>query len=112
MQLFAGLRVRDFETARPWYERIFGEPTFLPHATEAVWTLAEDRSVYIVEHADGAGNSVVTIMVEDLDAQLAAIAGRGLEPDERVTYSNGVRKALYRDPDGNEVGFGGVPRLH
>jgi catechol 2,3-dioxygenase-like lactoylglutathione lyase family enzyme len=109
LQLFAGLRVRDFETARPWYERIFGEPTFLPHATEAVWTLAEDRSVYIVEHADGAGNSVVTILVDDLDAQVAAIAARGLEPDERVTYSNGVRKALYRDPDGNEVGFGGTP---
>ena len=31
-----------------------------------------------------------------------------LEPDERETYSNGVRKALYRDPDGNELGFGGA----
>jgi hypothetical protein len=34
---------------------------------------------------------------------------RGLEPDERETYSNGVRKALYRDPEGNELGFGGAP---
>jgi len=33
----------------------------------------------------------------------------GLEPDERETYSNGVRKALYRDPEGNELGFGGAP---
>ena len=40
---------------------------------------------------------------------LAAIAARGLEPDECETYSNGVRKALYRDPDGNELGFGGAP---
>ena len=31
------------------------------------------------------------------------------EPDERETYSNGVRKVLYRDPDGNELGFGGAP---
>ena len=83
--------------------------TFLPHATEAVWTLAEDRSVYIVEHAEGAGQSVVTVMVDDLDAQVAAIAARGLEPDERLTYSNGVRKVLYRDADGNELGFGGAP---
>ena len=81
----------------------------LPNATEAVWTLAEDRSVYVVEHADGAGNSVVTIFVDDLDALVAAVAARGLEPDERETYSNGVRKVLYRDPDGNEVGFGGAP---
>ena len=109
LHLFAGLRVRDFQAARPWYERLLGEPTFFPHATEAVWTLAEYRSVYVVEHADRAGNSVVTIFLEDLDARLAAIAARGLEPDARETYSNGVRKALYRDPDGNELGFGGPP---
>ncbi len=109
LHLFAGLRIRDFQAARPWYERLLGEPTFLPHATEAVWTLAEDRSVYIVEHADGAGSSVVTIFVDDLDAYVAAIAARGLEPAARETYSNGVRKVLYRDPDGNELGFGGAP---
>ena len=74
-----------------------------------MWTLADDRSVYIVEQADGAGHSVVTILVDDLDARVAAIAARGLEPDERLAYSNGVRKALYRDPDGNELGFGGAP---
>lgn len=110
MHLFAGLRVRDLQASRPWYERLLGEPTFFPHATEAVWTLAEDRSVYVVAQAHGAGNSVVTIFLDDLDAHLAAIAARGLEPDERETYSNGVRKVIYRDPDGNELGFGGAPR--
>ncbi len=110
LHLFAGLRVRDFDAARPWYERLLGLPTFFPHATEAVWTLAEDRSIYVVEHPDGAGNSVVTIFLEDLDAHVAAIAARGLEPDERETYANGVRKVIYRDPDGNELGFGGAPR--
>ena len=109
LHLFAGLRVREFEAARPWYERLLGEPTFFAHATEAVWTLAEDRSVYVEEHDEGAGNSVVTIFVDDLDAHVDTIAARGLEPDERLTYSNGVRKALYRDPDGNELGFGGAP---
>jgi catechol 2,3-dioxygenase-like lactoylglutathione lyase family enzyme len=108
LHLFAGLRVRDFAAARAWYEQLLGEPTFFPHATEAVWTLADDRSVYVVQ-ADDAGNGVVTLFVEDLDAYVAEIAGRGLEPDERETYSNGVRKAIYRDPDGNEVGLGGAP---
>jgi hypothetical protein len=27
----------------------------------------------------------------------------------RETYSNGVRKITYRDPHGNEIGFGGAP---
>jgi hypothetical protein len=39
---------------------------------------------------------------------VAATAARGLEPDERLTYSNGPRKTLYRD-NGNELGFGGAP---
>ena len=109
LHLFAGLRVRDFEAARPWYERLLGEPSFFPHDTEAVWTLADDRSVYIVEHPDGAGHSVVTIWVDDLDTHTAPIAARGIEPAEREKYRNGVRKVIYRDPDGNEVGFAGAP---
>jgi hypothetical protein len=86
-----------------------GEPAFFPHATEAVWTLAEDRSVYVVEHPERAGNSVVTVFVDDLDVRVAAIAGRGLEPDDIETYPNGVRKVIYRDQDGNELGFAGSP---
>jgi catechol 2,3-dioxygenase-like lactoylglutathione lyase family enzyme len=109
LHLFAGLRVRDFQAARPWYERLLGEPAFFPHASEAVWTLAEDRSVYVVEHADGPGGGVVTIFVDDLDSVVAGVAARGLEPQERLTLSNGVRKAIYRDPDGNELGFAGAP---
>jgi catechol 2,3-dioxygenase-like lactoylglutathione lyase family enzyme len=109
LALFAGLRVHDFAVARGWYERLLGEPSFFPHPTEAVWTLADERAVYIVEDADHTGHGVVTILVDDLDAVVAEIGGRGLQPDERLTYSNGVRKALYRDPDGNEIGFGGAP---
>jgi catechol 2,3-dioxygenase-like lactoylglutathione lyase family enzyme len=94
VHLFAGLRVRDFAAALAWYERLLGEPTFFPHATEAVWTLADDRSVVIDEAAGRAGNGVVTLFVDDLDARVNEIAARGLEPDERLTYSNGVRKTL------------------
>jgi hypothetical protein len=51
----------------------------------------------------------ITIFVDDLDAIAAEIAARGIEPAERATYSNGVRKVTYRDEDGNEIGFGGAP---
>lgn len=108
-ELFAGIRVSDYETARSWYERLLGaEPSFLPHATEAVWQLAEHRFVYILEDAEGAGRALHTILVEDLDVVVADIASRGIEPDERVTYPGKARKAIYRDADGNEVAFGGV----
>ena len=108
VDLFAGIPVTDFERARAWYERLLGvEPSFLPHDTEAVWEVAEHGFVYIVERPEHAGHAVHTLFVGDLDAQLEEIAGRGLEPSEQETYDNGVRKATYRDPDGNEIGFGG-----
>jgi predicted lactoylglutathione lyase len=47
--------------------------------------------------------------VDDLDAFVSQASGRGLEPTKRETYPNGVRKAMYRDPDGNELDFGGAP---
>jgi hypothetical protein len=109
--LFAGIHVSEFAQARTWYERLLGsEPSFLPHATEAVWELAPNRFVYIVEDAERAGNSVVTIFADDLETVVDGIAARGIEPANRETYSNGVRKVTFRDPDGNEIGFGGAPQ--
>ena len=108
LDLFAGNRVGDFETAKAWYVRLLGaEPAFVPHATEAVWELAEHRFLFILEDAASAGRAIHTVFVDDLDARVADIASRGIEPDERVTYPGKARKAIYRDPDGNEIGFGG-----
>jgi catechol 2,3-dioxygenase-like lactoylglutathione lyase family enzyme len=108
VELFAGIRVRDVATAREWYERLLGEPSFLPNDFEVVWTLADGRSLYIEEDPYGAGGALITVFVADLDAVIAQISSRGLEPAEQEEYSNGVRKATYRDDDGNEVGFGGA----
>jgi hypothetical protein len=109
LDLFAGNRVSDYEAAKPWYERLLGgEPSFVPHATEAVWELAEHRFLFIVEGAERAGGAIHTVFVDDLDALVAEIATRGIEPDERVTYPGKARKAIYRDADGNEIGFGGA----
>jgi Glyoxalase/Bleomycin resistance protein/Dioxygenase superfamily len=110
LDLFAGTCVSDYGGALPWYERLLGsEPTFVPHATEAVWELAEHRYLVVEEDAERAGYARQTIMVDDLDALVSEIAGRGIEPAESESYSNGARKAIYRDADGNEIGFGGVP---
>jgi catechol 2,3-dioxygenase-like lactoylglutathione lyase family enzyme len=109
LDLFAGIPVSDYETAKSWYERLLGaEPTFIAHATEAVWELAEHRYVFILEDTDGAGRALHTIFVDDLDTVVADIASRGVGPDELVTYPGKARKAIYRDADGNEIGFGGA----
>jgi catechol 2,3-dioxygenase-like lactoylglutathione lyase family enzyme len=107
--LFAGLRVRDLDLAQPWYERLLGAPSSFPNETEVVWTLAEGRHVYIEEDPQLAGDGLVTVFVEDLEAVLSEIAGRGLEPAHHETYDNGVHKAVFVDPDGNQIGYGGAP---
>jgi catechol 2,3-dioxygenase-like lactoylglutathione lyase family enzyme len=110
LDLFAGIPVGDYARASAWYERLLGsEPSFLPNETEAVWELADHRFVYIDVRPEHAGHAMHTLFVDDLDARVRAIADRGLEPAGRETYSNGVRKVTYRDPDGNEIGFGGGP---
>jgi hypothetical protein len=111
LDLFAGIPVADYATALKWYERLLGSaPTFLPNDVEAVWELGEHRYLYIEERPDHAGHGKHTLFVDDLDAVVAQIAGRGLNPAQQETYSNGVRKITYRDPDGNEIGFGGNPQ--
>ena len=108
LDLFAGIPVANYAAALIWYERLLGAaPAFFPHNTEAVWELAEHRYVYIVQQPEHAGHAMHTLFVGDLDAHVAQIAGRGLDPAKRETYANGVRKITYRDTDGNEIGFGG-----
>ena len=110
LHLFAGIPVADYAAALEWYERLLGSPpTFFPNDIEAVWELAEHRFMYIEHLPEHAGHAMHTIFVDDLDTLVAQIADRGLDPVKRETYSNGVRKITYRDPDGNEIGFGGAP---
>ena len=107
--LFAGVRVCDVGAARTWYERFLGAaPSFFPNDVEAVWALADQRWLYVLEDAGGAGHALVTVMVADLDETVSAIAARGIEPDGREAY-DGARKVIYHDPDGNEIGVGQIP---
>jgi catechol 2,3-dioxygenase-like lactoylglutathione lyase family enzyme len=109
-ELFAGIPVRNYAAAVAWYERLLGAPpSFLPNDTEAVWEIGDHRYVYIDVRPEHAGHAMHTVFLGDFDARIAQIADRGLEPAEQETYENGVRKAIFRDPDGNEIGFGGGP---
>ena len=110
VDLFAGIPVSDYTAALTWYEKLLGSPpAFVPNDVEAVWELAEHRYVFVELRPEHAGHALHTIFLDDLDAHVTAAAGRGVEPAKRETYSNGVRKTTYVDPDGNEIGFGGAP---
>lgn len=109
-EVFAGLPVRDFKASLEWYQRLFGcPPSFFPNDREAVWALAEHRWLYIIVDEKRAGGAVQTVICTDLDTTIAEIAGRGIDFVDEERPGEGVRKVMYNDPDGNEVGIGSLP---
>jgi hypothetical protein len=90
-----------------WYKRLLGaKPTFYPNDIEAVWQLAEDRYVYMIQDANRAGGAVSMIWVDDPISEVARIAERGLEP-VRVEKHDQVWKYVFHDGNGNETGIRG-----
>jgi catechol 2,3-dioxygenase-like lactoylglutathione lyase family enzyme len=111
IDLFAGVAVSDLQRAVSWFDRFFGEAeSFEVNDTERVWTVSEHRYLYVELKPEHAGHAMVTLFVDDFDGFVDAVAQRGINPQTMETYGNGVRKAIYRDPDGNEVGVGGSPQ--
>ena len=108
VDLFAGVAVSDLQRAVGWYERFLGgAASFEPHDTERVWTVAERRHLYVVLKPEHAGHALVTLFLDDLEGFVEGVAQRGVRPESSGSYGNGVRKVVFRDPDGNEIGVGG-----
>ncbi|MET9329111.1 VOC family protein [Tsukamurella sp. NPDC003166] len=109
MDLFARLAVTDLPRAVAWGAKLFGNvEAFAPNDVEHVWTLGDHVHVYAELLPQHAGHCAVTLFLDDAADFLAAAADRGLLPDSQEVYDNGVRKAIFLDPDGNEVGIGGA----
>ncbi len=108
--MFAGIAVSNFDVALNWYRRLFGcAPSFFPNDREAVWTVGDQRWVYIIVAPERAGGTIQTIMCNGLEEAIAEIESRGIQFSKEETPDAGVRKVVYYDPDGNEIGVGRVP---
>lgn len=105
---FAGVPVRDRAVAVRWHEALLGAaPAFLPNDREAVWFLRDRLLVHVDVRPEAAGHALHTVFVADLGSCLADIAERGIRPDAVERYENGVTKAVFHDPDGDELGSEG-----
>ena len=105
--LFAALPIRDRDASLPWYSAVFDVEPTLPTDFEAVWRVLDTGSVYAVER-DNPGTGVVTLIVDDLDATVRGQRERGIDIADETVVDGAGRKALVRDPDGNEVWFVGL----
>jgi glyoxylase I family protein len=60
---------------------------------------------------DRAGSTLLNFAVDDLEAQVAELAVRGLVLGEIQAANKGVRTASISDPDGNRITFVGDFRI-
>jgi predicted enzyme related to lactoylglutathione lyase len=104
-RVLAGVAVADVEAAVQWYERLFGRsPDALPMEGLAEWHLPAGGVVQLVASADRAGRSLLTLDLDDLEQELAAMQGRGLDAGAvDDTTSDKVLIATTTDPEGNEI---------
>jgi catechol 2,3-dioxygenase-like lactoylglutathione lyase family enzyme len=102
---FAGLPVSDFAAAYEWYVRLLGRPAdMFPHEREAVWQLTPTSSVYVVQDSVRAGSGLVTLALDDLDANEERLGADGLALTEQ-SGSASPRRLVVKDADGNSVTF-------
>ncbi|SEH77651.1 hypothetical protein SAMN04489835_4000 [Mycolicibacterium rutilum] len=102
----AVVATRDYAAARSWYSSIFGrEPDLEPVDGVAEWQIAATAWLQLIVDPHRAGRTAVRIGVDDLDAQIAALAALGIGAGEVVVIADLVKVVDVADPDNNEVSF-------
>lgn len=103
--VLAGIAVADFDAALDWYERLLGRPADeRPMGGLAEWHFPQTGAIQVIEDADRAGGSLLTLSVDGLEEHLAGLRERGLTPSPvDDTTSDKVLIATVADPEGNAI---------
>jgi len=102
--LFAGIPVSNRDASAQWYSNLFASEPIYPNDDEAMWQLVGSGSLYVIVSSD-AGAGTVTLIVDGLESTLVELRGRGVDIADPIDIPGAGRKALVRDPDGNQVWF-------
>lgn len=101
----ANVAVANNAAATAWYAHLFGrEADSRPMDGLAEWDITASGGLQVSQDAVRAGTSIVTLAVDDLEACVAELRGRGIDvPD--VTVGTGAQFVQVTDPDGNMLSF-------
>jgi catechol 2,3-dioxygenase-like lactoylglutathione lyase family enzyme len=103
VKVLAGIAVEDLAEALDFYERLFGRPPDArPISDVAEWKLPGGGWVQIVGDADRAGASALTLVVDDIAAEIGRLGLYGLSPVAK-SVGDFFKTAKFRDPDGNQI---------
>ena len=95
----------DYAAAYDWYVRLLGrEADMFPHDTEAVWRVTTSSAIYVVQDPERAGNGLLTVALDDLDAFERRLRAAGVVL-ECLDAGEAPRRLVAVDADGNALTF-------
>jgi len=110
--VLAVVPISDIDTSGQWYAALFGRPADnnpMPSLVE--WQVLPGAWVQVFSDPGRAGHGLLNFAVADLESHLAEIGARGIQSQEIVDASKGVRTCAVTDPDGNTITFIGGFRV-
>src|SRR5262245_1698609 len=100
------LAVNDLERARRFYEGTVGLEVEVQVAETVRYRCGGGTGLAIFERPmTPIDRTVAAFEVADIEAEVAELRGRGVEVEGVITLPTGIRRAFFKDPDGNIIGM-------
>ena len=108
--IYAAAVTKDFDAAVAWYERLMGRPADdTPIPGMAQWRNMGAAGLQVWEDAERAGQSIITIVVPDLDREKTRLAAVNLVLINEARGEFGAVAQLF-DPEGNRINLTEPPK--
>jgi hypothetical protein len=101
----ASVAVKDLAKSVGWYQTLFGRvPDSTPMPEVAEWKFERGGWLQVYELKERAGAGSVTLAIDSLEDQIAALRQLGIDPGKPM-ISDKVKVVMIKDPDGNSIAF-------
>jgi catechol 2,3-dioxygenase-like lactoylglutathione lyase family enzyme len=100
------LAVNDLERARRFYEEKLGFEVEAQVAETVRYRCGNGTGLAIFERPmTPIDRTVAAFEVADIETEVTDLRSRGVEVEGVITLPSGVRRAFFKDPDGNLIGM-------
>jgi catechol 2,3-dioxygenase-like lactoylglutathione lyase family enzyme len=100
------LAVNDLERARRFYEETLGFEVEAQVAETVRYRCGSGTGLSIFERPmTPVDRTVAAFEVADIEAEVDYLKRRGVEVEGVITLDSGIRRAFFKDPDGNIIGM-------
>ena len=102
--ILAAVPVADPDAGAAWYELLLGRgPDSAPMPGLVQWEISGGGTLQVVHDAARAGGALLTLVVDDLAAEVAALQSRGLSPEAVDEGTVVAQFTTLSDPDGSLI---------